>query len=42
MLIAELVVYLFRLREDESAVRTILYTICANGASVLLGFLLLA
>ena len=42
VLIAELVVYLFRLREDESAVRTILYTICANGASVLLGFLLLA
>lgn len=42
VLVTELVVYLYKLREDESAVRTILYAICANGASVLLGFLLLS
>lgn len=42
VLIAELIIYLRRLREDERAVRTILYTICANLVSVWIGFLLLA
>lgn len=42
VLIAEIVCYLLRLREDESKLRTVVYTICANVASVLIGFLLLA
>ena len=42
VLMAETAVYLRRLREGESAGRTILYTLCANVASVLLGFLLLS
>ena len=41
VLIAENVAYLRWLREDESALRTVGYTVCANLASVLVGFLLL-
>lgn len=42
VLAAELVVYLRKLREDEGAGRTMLYTLCANALSVVLGFLLLS
>ena len=42
VLIAESVAYLRWLREDESKLRTVGYTLCANLASVLIGFLLLA
>ena len=42
VLTVESIVYLRRLREGESAGRTVLYTLCANAASVLLGFLLLS
>lgn len=42
VLIVETVIYLRRLREGESIGRTVLYTLCANGASVLAGFLFLS
>lgn len=42
VLIAELTVYLLKLREEESAGRTMLYTLCANALSVVLGFLFLS
>lgn len=42
VLIAELTVYLLKLREDETAGRTMLYTLCANALSVVLGFLFLS
>lgn len=42
VLTVETVIYLRRLREGAGAGRTVLYTICANMASVLIGFLLLA
>lgn len=42
VLIAEAALYLRLLRQEESSVRTVLYTICANVVSVLIGFLLLA
>lgn len=41
VLIVETVCYLRWLREDESRLRTLGYTICANLASVMVGFLLL-
>lgn len=42
VLIAEMICYLRWLREDESVLRTIGYTLCANVVSVVVGFLLLA
>ena len=42
VLIAELTVYLLKLREEETAGRTMLYTLCANALSVVLGFLFLS
>ena len=42
VLAVESIVYLRRLREGEGALRTIGYALCANLASVFLGFLLLA
>ena len=42
VLIVESIVYLRKLREDEGAGRTVGYALCANLASVYLGFLLLA
>lgn len=41
VLIAESIAYLRWLREDEGKLRTVGYTLCANLASVLIGFLLL-
>lgn len=41
VLTAETVIYLRKLREEEGAGRTVLYAICANAASVIIGFLLL-
>lgn len=41
VLIAESIAYLRWLREDEGKLRTLGYTLCANLASVLIGFLLL-
>lgn len=42
VLIAESIAYLLWLREDEGKLRTLGYTLCANLASVLIGFLLLS
>lgn len=42
VLAVETGIYLRRLREEESAGRTVVYTICANLAAVFIGFFLLA